>query len=200
MELTLVSQSWWHLWINPRSINWPWPLTSFVNVNRSIFPFVTKQKHSCTFYWRIFRHPGVCSFSRILSQNLQKLQWLTFEDFGVLNEIVRKIHGNMNIPGHNLLLSPSADQRYFLDLIHFGDQSKLLCTISNNIEVYEEPVRGAKKTHHCAVKFEAGEENRIAHESLYCFKNISWCHGDFWIRPYSVVKGWEKIMTFSSLS
>ena len=39
-------------------------------------------------------------------------------------------------------------------------------TISNNIEVYEAPVPLTKKLSHCAVKFKAGEENRILHESL----------------------------------
>ena len=48
-------------------------------------------------------------------------------------------------------------------------QHKLLYTISNNIEVYEESVPRTKKIPHCAVKFEAGEENRIVHvyRSLY---------------------------------
>ena len=46
-------------------------------------------------------------------------------------------------------------------------QYKLSCTISNNTEVYEEPVPRAKKMPHCAVNFEAGEENRIVYKSLY---------------------------------
>ena len=41
-----------------------------------------------------------------------------------------------------------------------------VCTLSNNIEVYEEPVPWTKKIIHRAVKFEAGEENRIVNESL----------------------------------
>ena len=45
-------------------------------------------------------------------------------------------------------------------------QYKLSYTVSNNIEVYEEPVPRAKKTPHCAANFEAGEENRIVYESL----------------------------------
>ena len=45
-------------------------------------------------------------------------------------------------------------------------QYKLLCTISNNIEVYEEPEPRTNKIPHCAVKFEAGEENIIEYESL----------------------------------
>ena len=36
--------------------------------------------------------------------------------------------------------------------------------VGNNIE---EPVPQTKKILHCAVKFEAGEENRIVYESLY---------------------------------
>ena len=47
-------------------------------------------------------------------------------------------------------------------------QYKLLYTILNNIEVYEEPVPRTKKIPHCAVRFEAGEENSIIHECLYC--------------------------------
>ena len=37
-----------------------------------------------------------------------------------------------------------------------AEQYKLLYTISNNIEVYEEPVRRAKTIPYCAVKFETG--------------------------------------------
>ena len=48
-------------------------------------------------------------------------------------------------------------------LVHF----KRLRTISNKIEVYEEPVPRTKKISHCAVKVEAGEENRILNECLY---------------------------------
>ena len=40
-------------------------------------------------------------------------------------------------------------------------QYKHLCTISNNIEVYDDPVPRTKEITHHAVKFEAGEENRI---------------------------------------
>ena len=45
-------------------------------------------------------------------------------------------------------------------------QYKLLNTILNGIEVYEEPVARTKKVPHWALNFEAGEENRILHESL----------------------------------
>ena len=41
---------------------------------------------------------------------------------------------------------------------------------ANNIEVYEDPVSRTKTIPHCAVKFEAGKENRILYEGLYC-----WC-------------------------
>ena len=41
-----------------------------------------------------------------------------------------------------------------------AEQYKLLYTISNNIEVYEEPVPRTKKIHYCAVKFETDEEER----------------------------------------
>ena len=44
-------------------------------------------------------------------------------------------------------------------------QYKLLYTILNGTEVYDEPVARTKKILHCAVKFEAGEENRIVYES-----------------------------------
>ena len=46
-------------------------------------------------------------------------------------------------------------------------QYKPLHTISNNVKVYEESVPRTMKISHCAVKFEAGEENRIIYESLY---------------------------------
>ena len=46
-------------------------------------------------------------------------------------------------------------------------KSTNICTISNNIEVYENPVARTKKILHYAAKFEAGEEKRIVHESLY---------------------------------
>ena len=46
------------------------------------------------------------------------------------------------------------------------NQYKLSYTVSNNIVVYEEPVSRANKIPLCAVKFEAGEENRIVYESL----------------------------------
>ena len=38
--------------------------------------------------------------------------------------------------------------------------------ISNNVKVYQEPVQRTKKIPHCAVKFEAGEENRIVYERI----------------------------------
>ena len=40
-------------------------------------------------------------------------------------------------------------------------QYRLLYTISNSIETYEEPVPRRKKIPHHVVKFEAGEGNRI---------------------------------------
>ena len=46
-------------------------------------------------------------------------------------------------------------------------QYKFLCTILNNIDVYEESVPRTKKIPHCAVKFEAGKENGNVYESLY---------------------------------
>ena len=74
------------------------------------------------------------------------------------------------------VLIPSVNNRVFVFKIRLGlsfqkkpknsCQYKLLCTISNNIEVYEEPVPWTNKIPHCAVEFEAGEENRIVHESL----------------------------------
>ena len=45
-------------------------------------------------------------------------------------------------------------------------QYELLYTISNNIEVYHEPVPRTKKIVHYIVKFEADEENGIVYESL----------------------------------
>ena len=52
-------------------------------------------------------------------------------------------------------------------------QHKLWHTISNNIEVYKEQVLRTKKIPYRAVKFEAGEENRIIHESLHWMKTLS---------------------------
>ena len=46
-------------------------------------------------------------------------------------------------------------------------QYKLLYTISNNTDIYEEPEPQAKKIPHSAVTFETSEENRIGYESLY---------------------------------
>ena len=46
-------------------------------------------------------------------------------------------------------------------------QYKLLFTILNNIKAYEKPVPRTKNIPHRSVKFEAGEENRIAYESFY---------------------------------
>ena len=51
-------------------------------------------------------------------------------------------------------------------------KTNFLCTISNNIEVYEDPVPRTKKIHDCAVKFEAGEEKRIVQEILYCLRQM----------------------------
>ena len=55
----------------------------------------------------------------------------------------------------------------YLHKIFDNYQCKLLYTIWNNIEVYEEPVATDKEN----PEFEAGEENtcRIEYESLYCF-------------------------------
>ena len=48
-------------------------------------------------------------------------------------------------------------------------QYKLLYTICNSIEVYEDSVLRTKKILHHAIKFMAGEENRIVYESLYWY-------------------------------
>ena len=40
--------------------------------------------------------------------------------------------------------------------------------ISNDTEVFEKPIPRTKDPSHCAVTFEASE-NRIVHESSYCF-------------------------------
>ena len=37
------------------------------------------------------------------------------------------------------------------------------------MEIYEQSLPQTKSIPHCAVKFEAGEETRIVHESLHCF-------------------------------
>ena len=52
---------------------------------------------------------------------------------------------------------------FYLDMIVIGliEQYRNSYTISNNIEVYEEQVSRTKKICQCAVKFEAGKENRI---------------------------------------
>ena len=49
----------------------------------------------------------------------------------------------------------------FIGFFWESAQYKLLYTISNNIEVYSEPVPWTKIISHRAVKFQAGEENRI---------------------------------------
>ena len=51
---------------------------------------------------------------------------------------------------------------------HCELQYKLCYTISNNIEIYEEPIPSTKKIPPCVVKFEIGEENRIVQENVYC--------------------------------
>ena len=57
---------------------------------------------------------------------------------------------------------------------NYGHQQyKLLRITFDNIEVYEEPVARIKRIPHCAVKFEASEENRIVNESLYCINDKS---------------------------
>ena len=53
-------------------------------------------------------------------------------------------------------------------------QYRNLYTISNNIEVYEGPVSRTKKIPHCAVKFEAGKENRIDTKFLYWISLHVW--------------------------
>ena len=67
-----------------------------------------------------------------------------------------------------IILHPSYDEQGNMIQFH-SFQYKLLYTILNNIEVCEEPVLRKKKIFQCAVKFEAGEENRIVYESLFCF-------------------------------
>ena len=52
---------------------------------------------------------------------------------------------------------------------------RLLYTISNNIEVYELPVKRTKKNPQHAIKFEADEENKIVYEILYCY-TYHQCH------------------------
>ena len=52
-----------------------------------------------------------------------------------------------------------------VNVIHYNTD---FCIISNNIEVYEEPMPRTKKIPHCVVKFEAGEANRIVQENVYC--------------------------------
>ena len=46
-------------------------------------------------------------------------------------------------------------------------QYKLLYAIPNSTEVYEEPVPRTKKVPHCAVEYEADEEDRNENECLY---------------------------------
>ena len=47
--------------------------------------------------------------------------------------------------------------------------TNFLYRISDNMEIYEQSLQQTKRIPHCAVKFEAGEETRIVHESLHCF-------------------------------
>ena len=47
-----------------------------------------------------------------------------------------------------------------------GTQYKYLYIISNNIEVYEEPVPRTKNGFHTAVKFETDEDKGIVYETL----------------------------------
>ena len=54
-----------------------------------------------------------------------------------------------------------------------NQQYKLLYITLDNIDVYEDPEPRTRKFTHCAVKFEAGEENRIVIESLYCVNDKS---------------------------
>ena len=62
----------------------------------------------------------------------------------------------------NLLYTMGTSQQKIRYRRICGHQSKLVYTITNNIEVFEEPVPRTKKITHCAVKFEAGEEKIIA--------------------------------------
>ena len=59
------------------------------------------------------------------------------------------------------IIKLSATQKGHSSLLNKSCQYKLLYTISNNIEVFEKPVPRTKEIPHRAVKFEAGEENRI---------------------------------------
>ena len=70
------------------------------------------------------------------------------------------------------------------------NQYKLLYTILNNIQVYEEPVPSAKKIPHCAVKFEASEKNRIVYENLSSCGTSEGIHPGFEAqhRPHQKVK------------
>ena len=58
-----------------------------------------------------------------------------------------------------------------------GDTEKtnFLCTISYNIEVYEEPVLRTKKIPHSAAKFEAGEEIELNTKVCAGFKSLQSC-------------------------
>ena len=66
-------------------------------------------------------------------------------------------------------LKEKYDCKQIPDISFSAFQYKLLYTISNNIEVYEEPVSRTKKIPHRAVEFMAGEENRTVYDSLYCW-------------------------------
>ena len=68
------------------------------------------------------------------------------------------IKSNMKFSNSQIILSKKCE--------HY--QYNFLYTISNNIELYEEPVPRTKKIPHRAFTFEASEENRIVYESLYC--------------------------------
>ena len=100
------------------------------------------------------------------------------------------LYVGMSWSGHNIAWCPSSDQEQLFDCSELGKhwllhlyltmsvstgrvcsgrdnyQYKLLCTISNNIEVYEKPVPRAKRIFHYVVEFEAIEKNRIVYERL----------------------------------
>ena len=63
---------------------------------------------------------------------------------------------------------PFEPEKSFKITLHY----KKLYPISNNIEVYGEQVWRTKKIPHCAVKFEAGKENRIGTVFLFCWCSI----------------------------
>ena len=55
---------------------------------------------------------------------------------------------------------------YLNNKLNRSIQYKLLYTILNDVEVYEEPVSRTKKFPLCSVEFETGEEKIIEYESF----------------------------------